>query len=113
MSKAGKAEPKAKRAAPGHLGPLANLTGTVVTRAPIVDELFPGMTSAAIAAALNSRASGAQVRQWKTGQRPVPAWVREYATVKIERLKRALAETPTGPGREAGWRNVSGYNANR
>jgi hypothetical protein len=105
------AGPKAKRAAPGHsrdFNPKAVTPAAVALRA-----MWPGKSSVEIAAALDNRITPSNVRQWRNNLRPIPPWVRVIMRAWAAEVAETLEATPTGPGSQAGWRNVSGYNANR
>ena len=61
----------------------------------------------------DGRASRYTVKAWRIGKRYVPEWARDLLREKAAKIIEAANEMPTGPGMQAGWRNVSGYRANR
>lgn len=74
--------------------------------------MWPGMTSRQIADALGSRVTAGRVRQWQAGLTPLPQWVHDHISAHAAAMAEAIGNTKAGPGSQAGWRNVKGYQLN-
>lgn len=89
-----------------------DLDGSGVTAAArFVHLSWPGLSSAQIAADLGNRISASNVRQWRTGKRYVPAWVLEEMRARKSAELEAIAQIKTGPGIQAGFRNLAAWRA--
>jgi len=103
-------EEERTNAAQSHVAGFNGLGVTAATR--LFDLLWPGASSYQISEALGARVSPAHVRMWRTGARPLPQWIRELARARMQAIGDTLENAPTGPGSQAGWRNVKGYQLN-
>lgn len=99
------------KAAQSHCSGFEQVGVTAARRA--IDLMWPGMSSQQIADALGARITASNVRQWRTGLRPIPPWVRELIAARAAALADAIGNAKAGPGSQAGWRNVRGYQLNR
>ena len=84
----------------------------VTPAARLFDLLWPGANAREISDALGARVSPAHVRMWRTGARPLPSWIRDLARARMSAIDAAIKANPAGPGKQAGWRNVKGYQLN-
>lgn len=98
-------------AAQRHYTPFDRLAVARANRAAI-DAAAPGATRETLIDLFQGRAPWRTIRAWRQGERFMPAWARELLDARGVMIRERAARLPAGPGMEAGWRNVKGYQLN-
>lgn len=108
--KASSVELKAKRTAQRHSEDLKHMA---VALGFIIDLCAPDHSKRQLEKLFDNRASYGVIRSWKDGRRHIPEWARTIIRSKLAQALEFESTIKPGPGQSAGWRNVSGYTANR
>lgn len=86
----------------------------VVARAnrQAIDAAAPGATRETLIELFQGKAPWRTIRAWRAGERFMPAWARDLLDARGAMVRQRAAMLPAGPGKQAGWRNVKGYQLN-
>lgn len=77
-----------------------------------LDLVRPGATLNQLVAFFGGRATARTVRSWLQGERFMAPWAIETLRAHGTSILARADMLPTGPGSQAGWRNVKGYQLN-
>lgn len=87
--------------------------GNAVAAATAIRLAWPGLSSEQIAADLAGKVTAGAVRQWRSGIRPVPPWVRDLIRARAQAAIAAVDRIPPGKGKDAGARALAAWRAAR